>query len=385
MSTKLAALVSVLADKPLDESKKDWLVNREREVNYLKNVVSHLPFGILGVAGETGIGKTTVLNFVRPSNVFVLMVNISLRDTMESILYDLLYSISSKLEKDKDVGNYSKECKEWVSKEVATLKGFSLGVTLFANAGTKFEKSIAPRFNFFVAREKLGNLIKKAVQSKGKFVLIIDELDKEKKEDVLKVIDALKAQLLSENLIVIFSLPFAIYREYVADRMRWNEAGNLENVFKDIVFLEPMKPLEVKEMLIRRLKDYLELVDTEALELASDFSDGNPRDALWILSKSVYDNIGEKKLEKHHVLNTIRKVVNEYFSTGFSLTENQKKAINLLKDFKGPREKILKILQENGFKRTTAYSVLNQLIEKRFLIIREGNYKISGKFKFVDF
>jgi len=385
MSTKLAALVSVLADKPLDESKKDWLVNREREVNYLKNVVSHLPFGILGVAGETGIGKTTVLNFVRPSNVFVLMVNISLRDTMESILYDLLYSISSKLEMDKDVGNYSKECKEWVSKEVATLKGFSLGVTLFANAGTKFGKSIAPRFNFFVAREKLGNLIKKAVQSKGKFVLIIDELDKEKKEDVLKVIDALKAELLSENLIVIFSLPFAIYREYVADRMRWNEAGNLENVFKDIVFLEPMKPLEVKEMLIRRLKDYLELVDTEALELASDFSDGNPRDALWILSKSVYDNISEKKLEKHHVLNTIRKVVNEYFSTGFSLTENQKKAINLLKDFKGPREKILKILQENGFKRTTAYSVLNQLIEKRFLIIREGNYKISGKFKFVDF
>jgi len=313
------------------------------------------------------------------------MVNISLRDTMESILYDLLYSISSKLEMDKDVGNYSKECKEWVSKEVATLKGFSLGVTLFANAGTKFEKSIAPRFNFFVAREKLGNLIKKAVQSKGKFVLIIDELDKEKKEDVLKVIDALKAELLSENLIVIFSLPFAIYREYVADRMRWNEAGNLENVFKDIVFLEPMKPLEVKEMLIRRLKDYLELVDTEALELASDFSDGNPRDALWILSKSVYDNISEKKLEKHHVLNTIRKVVNEYFSTGFSLTENQRKAINLLKDFKGPREKILKILQENGFKRTTAYSVLNQLIEKRFLIIREGNYKISGKFKFVDF
>jgi predicted KAP-like P-loop ATPase len=385
MSKNVSVLIPLLTDKPLKGSDLDWLVNREREIGYIKSVAEHLPFGILGVAGETGIGKTTVLNFVKPSDVYVHIVNISLRETMESILYDLLYSLASKLELDSDVGDVARECKEWIIEEVATLKGFSLGVSVFGNAETKFESSKLPRFNFFAARERLGLLIEKVIKAKGKFLLIIDELDKEKKEDVLRVIDALKTQLLIENLIVVFSLPFAIYREYMSDRMRWNEAGNLENVFKDIVFLEPLKSLDIKEMLVKRLDRYLDFVEHDALEVAADFSDGNPRDALWILSKSVYDNIEEAKLSKVHVVNTIKKVLREYFSMGFSLTENQRKAINLLRDYFGPKEGILELLQENGFKRTTSYSLLDQLIEKRFLIVRDGNYKISGKFKFVDF
>ncbi|WP_448536015.1 ATPase, partial [Pseudothermotoga sp.] len=367
------------------ESDSDWLVNRQEEISYLNNVTAHLPFGILGVAGETGIGKTTVLNFVKPLQLYVQTVNISLRETMESILYDLLYSLASKLEHDNDVGEVARECKDWITEEVATLKGFSLGFSMLGNTEAKFEKSRAPRFNFFTARERLGVLIEKTVNAKGKFLLIVDELDKEKKEDVLRVIDALKTQLLIENLVVVFSLPFAIYREYVSDRMRWNEAGNLENVFKDIVFLEPLRSLDIKEMLVKRLDRYLDFVEHNALEVAADFSDGNPRDALWILSKSVYDNVHEDKLRKVHLLNTINKVVKEYISTGVSLTENQKKAVKLLRDYFGPKEGILEILQTNGFKRTTAYSVFEQLVEKRFLIVRDGNYKISGKFKFVDF
>ncbi len=379
----ISVLIPLLTDKPLRES--DWLVNRQEEISYLNNITAHLPFGILGVAGETGIGKTTVLNFVKPLQVYVQTVNISLRETMESILYDLLYSLASKLEHDNDVGEVARECKDWITEEVATLKGFSLGFSMLGNTEVKFEKSRAPRFNFFAARERLGLLIEKTVNAKGKFLLIVDELDKEKKEDVLRVIDALKTQLLIENLVVVFSLPFAIYREYVSDRMRWNEAGNLENVFKDIVFLEPLRSLDIKEMLVKRLDRYLDFVEHDVLEVAADFSDGNPRDALWILSKSVYDNVHEDKLRKVHLLNTINKVVKEYISTGVSLTENQKKAVKLLRDYFGPKERILEVFQKNGFKRTTAYSVIEQLIEKRFLIVRDGNYKISGKFKFVDF
>jgi len=303
---------------------------------------------------------------------------------MESILYDLLYSLASKLENDDDVSDVARECKEWITKEVSTLKGFSLAITLLGTAEAKFEKAKAPRFNFFGARERLGMLLEKTIKAKGKFLLIIDELDKERKEDVLKVIDALKNQMLLDNLVVIFSLPFAIYREYLTDRMRWNEAGNLENVFKDIVFLEPLKALDIKEMVAKRLKEHLDLLEPEVLDVVADFTDGNPRDGLWILSKSIYDNIGESKLKKEHVVRTINRFVKEYVSIA-GLTENQRRAISLLKDYFGPRDGILEILQKSGFKRTTAYSVLDQLIEKRFLIIREGNYRISGKFKFVDF
>ncbi|AMW33625.2 MAG: ATPase [Fervidobacterium pennivorans] len=380
----VSVLIPLLVDRPLDETGSIWLVNREREIGYLSNVALHFPFGVFGVAGETGIGKTTVLNFVKPKGVYAEMVNISLRDTMESILYDLLYSLASKLENDDDVSDVARECKEWITKEVSTLKGFSLAITLLGTAEAKFEKAKAPRFNFFGARERLGMLLEKTIKAKGKFLLIIDELDKERKEDVLKVIDALKNQMLLDNLVVIFSLPFAIYREYLTDRMRWNEAGNLENVFKDIVFLEPLKALDIKEMVAKRLKEHLDLLEPEVLDVVADFTDGNPRDGLWILSKSIYDNIGESKLKKEHVVRTINRFVKEYVSIA-GLTENQRRAISLLKDYFGPRDGILEILQKSGFKRTTAYSVLDQLIEKRFLIIREGNYRISGKFKFVDF
>lgn len=214
--------------------------------------------------------------------------------------------------------------------------------------------------------------------------MLIDELDKEKKEDVLRTLDAIKSQILFENLVVILALPYSIYREYSADRMKWNEAGNLENIFKDFVFLEPLSKSDIKELLIRRIHEHLELVSQEVLEIASDFADGNPRDAIWILNKTVFENVGEKRISKEHIVRTIEKLVGEYFAHQLTLTENQRKALRALTDFTGSKEELVFELQKSGIKRTTAYSIIEQLVQKKILLLRNGVYRLSGKFKHVD-
>jgi len=381
---RIELLIPLVADKPLNHEEIAYLVNREEEISFLNNVAIHQPFGIVGIAGETGIGKTTVLNFVRPEGVFARRINISLRDSTESILYDLLYSLASSLESERGVSDYAKQIRDWINNEVSSIKGFSLGLSLGMSADVKYEKSFRPKFNFFGAREKLGSLIRKVTEAKGKFLLIIDELDKERKDDVLKIIDSIKNYIILENFVVILSLPFSIYREYTADRLRWNESGNLENVFKDMVFLETMKTSEIKELLIKRIGEHIELVEAEVLDIATEFSDGNPRDALWILTKAVYDNIHEPKLNKKNFVKTVRKILTEYMTISMKLTENQRRAIHILKDSYHTKEKIVERLQESGFKRTTAYSVIEQLFEKKVLLLNNGVYRISGKFKYVE-
>ncbi|HQE49949.1 MAG TPA: P-loop NTPase fold protein [Fervidobacterium sp.] len=376
----LNELIKHLVDKPLDTQSRNYLVNRENEVDTLNKIVTYQPYGIFGIAGETGIGKTTVLNFITPKEVFIRKVNISLRDSTDSILYDLTYNLAKSLESDGEIGKDAQSIKEWMAYEVSTVRGFSLGLSMVGSASASFQTSNTPRFDFFTAREKLAELITKTVQSKGKFLLLIDELDKEKKEDVLRTIDAIKSQILFDNFVIVISLPYSIYREYAADRMHWNESGNLENIFKDIVFLEPLSKSDIKELLVKRLHEYLHLISDNVFEIASDFADGNPRDALWIMNKTVFDNIEAQRLEAEHILKTVDKLAREYITT--PLTENQRRAIGLLKNFVGTKDKLVECLQESGIKRTTTYSIINQLIEKKIIIERNGVYKLSGKYKY---
>lgn len=380
----LRNLVKHLVDKPLDLESRNLLVDREKEIQILNRFAEFQSYGVYGVAGETGVGKTTVLNFVEAKDACVKKINITLRESVDSILYDLIYKLARALEVEGGIAKEARQIREWITEEVASVRGFVLGVSMVASASVNFQKSQLPRFNFFAAREKLAELIEKTVQLKRKLILLIDELDKEKKEDVLRTLDAIKSQILFENLVVILALPYSIYREYSADRMKWNEAGNLENIFKDFVFLEPLSKSDIKELLIRRIHEHLELVSQEVLEIASDFADGNPRDAIWILNKTVFENVGEKRISKEHIVRTIEKLVGEYFAHQLTLTENQRKALRALTDFTGSKEELVFELQKSGIKRTTAYSIIEQLVQKKILLLRNGVYRLSGKFKHVD-
>lgn len=107
-----------------------------------------------------------------------------------------------------------------------------------------------------------------------------------------------------------------IYREYVRDRMRWNESGNLENVFKDVHYLSELSDNDIQELLLKRLINYVDLFDTNAYSKLVLFADGNPRDALWITSQVVLGNMEVHKITGEIAEKTIRRIVKEYHQFG---------------------------------------------------------------------
>jgi hypothetical protein len=214
----------------------------------------------------------------------------------------------------------------------------------------------------------------------GKVLLVIDELDKESKQDVINVLDSLKLELQQDKLMVLFSLPYGIYRDYRQDRMKWNESGNLENVIKDVVFLSELTDLDIRELLLKRLGNLTSWFRPESLEPIVSFADGNPRDALWIAQKVVFDNAGAKFISVSDANESVKKIVREYMGD-LALTEIQRKTLKVASDFSGNKEELLDLLKSNAIKRTTSYSTIERLTSLGLLIERNGTYRISGKAK----
>ncbi|AEH50266.1 ATP-binding protein [Pseudothermotoga thermarum] len=372
-------LLKRLSDKPLSRKETDLFVNRESEMNLLKEIVEYHSFGIFGLCGRTGSGKTTLLNMVSSKEEKIVPISLVYRESSDSILYNMLYSLAENFLKTKGLEKLAKQIKEWITKEVSTVRGFSLGVSLVGSANLDSGKTTTPRFNIFKAHEYLRKILIQAKKEFGKVVLLIDELDKEKKEEVIKILDSLKFELLQEDVVTIVTLPQSIYKEYIQDRLRMNGVGNLENVIKDVVLIKDLQEHHIKEMLIRRFDKDLEwLEDTSILDVLANFSDGNPRDALWITQKVVIKHIKDKKLTYDSVIETIKEVSEEFLRM-LSLTELQRKALNVLKGFSGTREEFVSLLTSKGFARSTAYDIFEKFLTNGLLVQKEGYVKITGK------
>ena len=378
----IGKIVQALVDRPLQSEENHSLINRRKEIRSLELLIKYQPFGIFGISGETGIGKTTVLNVLDSGDIKKLSVSLIHRDNRETILYDLLFSLSNLLKKDSTgkVSAIAKETEEWIVEQVSIIKGASLGFSLFGSGGGSIEKQKIPRFNVFAAHEKLRTLLETLVMNYGKVLLVIDELDKESKQDVINVLDSLKLELQQDKLMVLFSLPYGIYRDYRQDRMKWNESGNLENVIKDVVFLSELTDSDIRELLLKRLGNLTSWFRPESLEPIVSFADGNPRDALWIAQKVVFDNAGAKFLSESDANESVKKIVREYMGD-LALTEIQRKTLKVASDFSGNKEELLDLLKSNAIKRTTSYSTIERLTTLGLLIERNGTYRISGKAK----
>ncbi|NUU96601.1 ATPase [Marinitoga sp. 1135] len=377
---ELGKIIEKVVDKPLNKTDKKLLVNREKEFELINLLTQYQPYGIYGICGETGIGKTTVINNIEIP-FHTIKITLTQRENQDTILYDILYNLSLVSEKDIKI---AKEIKEWILEEISYIKGFSLGISFIGNASVGSQNQKAPRFNYFKAKEYLNKLTDELIKKYNKVIIIIDELDKEKKRDVLIVLDSLKLELQKEGLIVIVSLPYSIYREYKNDRMHRNESGNLENIIKDIIFLREFTSSEIKEILIKRLKEHIDFFDDKSLELIADFSDGNPRDAFWITQKIIFEALSQKitKIDEKMVKTLMRNIVKEYLNE-ISLTEKQKTFIDESL-YPGSREEIVKkAISKNKLPRSTAYSIFDRLLELGIIIEQNGTYKLSGKVKYL--
>lgn len=140
----LRNLVKHLVDKPLDLESRNLLVDREKEIQILNRFAEFQSYGVYGVAGETGVGKTTVLNFVEAKDACVKKINITLRESVDSILYDLIYKLARALEVEGGIAKEARQIREWITEEVASVRGFVLGVSMVASASVNFQKSQHP-------------------------------------------------------------------------------------------------------------------------------------------------------------------------------------------------------------------------------------------------
>lgn len=376
-------LMENLFDAPLDNRKHDFFVNREEQLKILKNTVEYNKSGLFGVCGETGVGKTSVLNMIFPEGAKKVMLALSEKDSKELIIGDILYKLSIELSKfeDKKVEKSAKEAQEWLLSEITFSKGYELGGNAVIHGNVNSQSSKSERLNVYSLNRKLDLLLEQSLNSFGKILLVIDELDKEQKEDTMKILDSIKRTFLKDNLIVVLTLPFSIYREYKKDRMKWNESGNLENILKDVVFLEEFDDFQIKEILLKRMRDFIDFIEPEILDMIVLFADGNPRDALWISQKIILENISRDGITSEMATGTISKTIKEYMSD-ISFTDLQRQSIYLLKNKFGSKEDIIITLTEGGIKRTTAYSITDKFIENGILIKRMNSYRLSGKIYF---
>lgn len=368
-----------LFDEPI--SSEELLVDRENEIRFLNMVCSLQPKGTYGVCGETGIGKTTVLNFLNPDRGIRIYLRLTEKESKEVIIGDMLYKLAKEVEEfDHDkISKLAKEARKFVVEERSIGSSLKAGVNVFVNGGITKTTSYTRKFNVYQAYDFMDRLLDVLLKEYGRLVLLIDELDKEKKEDVLMILDSLKSIFDKEGLITIISLPFAIYREYARDRLRWNESGNLENILKDTIFLEPLEDEQIQEMILRRLKKYPDFFDNDALYEISRYSDGNPRDALWISQQIVLDNLDKDRITGNTAVKTIKKVVRRHFKDMWELTEIQESVLKVVAQERGNKSALVKKLEERGIKRQTAYTYINRLKENGLIIERNGVLKIVGK------
>ncbi|QTA38468.1 ATPase [Thermosipho ferrireducens] len=381
--SKIKEILQALFDAPL--SSRNLLVDRKEEINFLNTICSFQPLGVYGVCGETGVGKTTLLNFLDPGEGKRIYLKLTEKENKEVIIGDMLYKLAKEVEKYEkpELSKIAKESIEFVIEErnITNSVGAGGGVIVSGN----FSKSTTriKKFNIYQAYDLLDSILNLLLKKYKRIVLIIDELDKEKKEEVLMILDSLKSIFDKNNLVVILSLPFAIYREYTKDRLRWNESGNLENILKDVLFLEPLSDRQIQEMIMKRLEKYPDFFDSDTLYEIAKYSDGNPRDALWISQQIVLDNLDLERITGKSATETLKKITKKYFESSLDLTEIQEKVLNVIAKYSGSRNELVKKLEKEGIKRQTAYTYINRLKENGLILERNGKLKVSGKILYI--
>ncbi len=374
----LKEVINNLYDKPIDSAQNLLFVNRRDEIGKIGDILAFQPQGIYGICGETGVGKTSLMRQFTQGDMKSYFIPVSEKDGKESIVADLIFKISTLVSKDPEpvLREEAEKIRKWIITETQTSNTFSGGFSAFVSAGASHSSSQSNSFNLFEAKEKLQDILSAILKRHGKLLLVVDELDKEKKEEVLLIVDSLKEILFQDNLITMVSLPFSIYREYARDLMRWNEVGNLENIFRGMIFVNPFSEDGIRELIMKRLSKFPAIIPNDVYPEIYRFSDGNPRDALSITQEIFLDN-RDGEITRENAVRTMKNKVLKLVEFSKSFTDMQRELLRLIAQKPTDRSSIVR--RAANIKKQTVYTFINRYLQEGVLIEKNGLISITGR------
>ncbi len=321
--------VVAIKDRPLTPEREKLLVDRESEMATLAKLPEYFEGGIVGVAGERGIGKTSLFNLVRFPGREKVIINVVDRESKAAILMDI-------------VGELKAFAARSLLKEAqAKLEELASHLALYVALPTALGK-------VEVGVERMGKVkpfkeivkeLSKVLQGIGKgqkLVVVLDEIDKERKEELLKILDAIKDGFKDNAVTLMVALPYSIYEEVQRGISRGKETFNLENVFDYVVSVERLSNSDIEEIIRRHIG---KLIEEEALVLLVNYARGNPRRAIRALKEAGILAVEEGKelIEEKHAKAVVRKHLQ---SLAREVGERGMRVLKAIVESRGVREAI---------------------------------------------
>ncbi len=244
-------------DSPLED--REFLVNRDEELLTLSRLAENYDSSIIGVTGERGSGKTTVLNLFTPEDpsIIKLMVRIEEKDTKLDIIASLLRGLCHGVQKERRFAGLKSNAEgilDFLNYQEEKIHLMSVGISHIGKFEREKGRYRTLRYISSTIKERIGDILKGMTEN-FKIVLCIDEIDKETSKDVVNILDSLKGVLRRQNLVVLVSLPPQIYETFLKDEILLREDYNLDDIFKKMVLLPRLSNEDILEVINSRLGD----------------------------------------------------------------------------------------------------------------------------------
>ncbi len=349
--------VKALEDRPLQEGEEALFVDRREELRKMAELAEYFEGKIIGVGGSRGIGKSTLFNMAKFPGRNKLIIRVIDRESKLSVVANITAEILRYGER-KGYGEVVAKAASLLER-VRGLEKESVGISYVLHLSYEKERA-ALTFDLLREFKELLHLLER----RGKLVIILDEIDKERAEEILLILDALKDAFLSNSITLFVALPAAFHDEYIASKVSGEETHNLENVLAYMFALPPLSDDEIVALLEKRFP--LELVEEKALALITLFAEGNPRRAITTLKEA--GMLASERVREEDV----KAVLHRYLKTWM-----RKQGI-------GERElAVLKVLEEGSVAevtkkaakklrkaRSTIYKYIERLAEKGLLRVK---------------
>jgi energy-coupling factor transporter ATP-binding protein EcfA2 len=385
-------IIGMFNDVPLSEKEKRLFVNRRKEILKLTNIGRFMQKSIYGVAGETGCGKTTLFNMLKfPEGIQKIVITITEKESKETIIADLLYKLCELVlhnGKFRKIFPLTKRIINFLEQEEIKSREKGIKVGKILEGESRWASYAKTRYTIKALKDRFQEIIT-GITSYTKIVLCIDEIDKERKEDAVIILDSIKESLKVKNLSCLVALPPVMYKQYLEDRESLFSEANLENILKDILPINKMKDEEIKEILEKRTNSFPEILSEEVTKVVIQFADGNPREALLLCQNAILSkNIGQSYKKEDFILSLdeIKSAMEKFLRLRIerlklSVREDELLRIILAKKGIIDRKELYRMVTtKSKMAKSTLHKTVNKLLEKKALIeIEKGLYKVDRR------